>query len=81
MKIINIVEIVNGVLDNIESFPIIEEQLSREIIDQAEDMFSEKAMQHGAKTKEIAKFIEDGSFDNENGYEVLIHWSAINTLE
>lgn len=68
MRIINIVTVKNGVVNDINSFPIHEEQLSNEIINEAEKCFKDNVVKliGSAETMEN----EEITFDNvlENGY-------------
>lgn len=82
MKIINVVEIKNGVVSSIESFPIWENFFSEEeAVEAAEERFLSKAVQNGMKLRESGDALDRGNYDGNNGYEVLIHWSAINVNE
>lgn len=81
MRIVNVLEIINGIPNQIESFPIYEEQLSDDVVQQAEDDFIEKIKEHSADelSEEDEEFyLDEGSFDNKNGYEVYLIWSDIN---
>ena len=42
MRIVNILEIINGIPQSIESFPIFEEQLSEDVVEKAELLFIQK---------------------------------------
>jgi len=59
MRIINLVTIKAGVVDSIESFGIFEEQLSQDVIEQAENRFIEIAKQLGWNP-------DDSEIDNED---------------
>lgn len=82
MRIINVLEIINGIPNNIESFPIYEEQLSEDIVEQAEILFIQKINENiypEVLSDEKQEFhIDEGSYDDMNGYEVYIIWSDIN---
>jgi len=41
MRIINIVEQLNGIITQILSFPVYEEQLSQDVVDEAENTFKQ----------------------------------------
>ena len=47
MRVINIIKIKNGVVDEITSFGIFEEQLSQDVVDEAEADFIAKAKEIG----------------------------------
>lgn len=85
MRVINVVTIKDGVVDEIESFGVFEEQLSDDVVKEAEDAFSKKAIElSGCETLEgfeddhcdMDSFIEDGSFSIANA-SVCISWSDI----
>ena len=85
MRVINIVTVKNGVVDEIESFGIFEEQLSDEVVEPAEELFKKKAIElsgsHSVEDFEddhgdIDSFVEDGSFSIANA-SVSISWSSI----
>lgn len=80
MEIINVIEIRKGILDNVQSFPILHESDKNEIVQRAEKMFTDKAMSNGAEESDwdIEDLLDSGNFDNENGYEVIITWSDVN---
>lgn len=82
MRIINVLEIINGIPNNIESFPIYEEQLSEDIVEQAEILFIQKINENiypEVLSDEKQEFhLDEGSYDDMNGYEVYIIWSDIN---
>ena len=77
MQIINVLEIVNGIPSQIESFPIWEEQLSQDVIKEAEELFVEMIKYHTPDILEedIDYCLEEGSYDNGNGKEVYLIWS------
>lgn len=78
MRIINIIETNtdSGIL-GIESFGIFEEQLSEDVIKQAEDCFTAKAVENGADGDNIGDDIENGYYSRRDGYTVSIVWSDI----
>jgi len=68
MRIINIVTVKNGVVNDINSFPIHEEQLSDEIINEAEKCFKDNVVKLIGSAEAMEN--EEITFDNvlENGY-------------
>ena len=75
MRIVNVIEIVGGVLASIESFPILnDDELRSEQIVKAEELFMNKL---GENVDNPADFLEDGHYESD-GYEVLITWSNVN---
>lgn len=82
MKIINVLEIINGIPQSIESFPIYEEQLSNDVVEKAEALFLQKINKNiypEVLSDEKQQFyLDEGNYDNMNGYEVYIIWSDVN---
>ena len=82
MRIINVLEIRRGILSTPESFPIFEDQLSEEIIEKAELFFIDKINENIApevlSDEEQETHIENGFYQNMNGYEVYLSWSNVN---
>ena len=77
MRIVNVLQILNGIPNMIESFPIWEEQLSGEVIEQAEKFFLEICSKPDKEFTEEEKeyLLDEGSYDDQNGHEVYIIWS------
>jgi hypothetical protein len=84
MRIINLVTIKAGVVDNIESYAVWEEQLVQDVVDVAEKRFLEIAKELGwdeneedATTEE--QILEDGYFECETGTwdSICISWSDV----
>lgn len=78
MRVVSIIEstIDNPVL-SIESFGVFEEQLSDDVVEQAEKLFREKAMENGANEDDVDIDIENGHYSTRDGYTVTIVWSYI----
>lgn len=85
MRIISVIEITNGDFQKVESFPILEEQFSQDIIKNAEKLFSdlieEYCSQDPDKKDEIdylvEQAIENGYYDSL-GYTIYLIWSNVN---
>lgn len=79
MRIINVLEIINGIPRQIESFPIYEPQLSEDVIRLAEDYFLQiiygKNYKQEIKEDEIEFLLDNGWYDDDNGHNVYIIWS------
>jgi hypothetical protein len=78
MRIINVLEIINGIPSQIESFPIWEEQLSQEVVDEAEKLFIQLCKAGGSiefSDEEIEYILDEGQYDDHNGHEIYIIWS------
>lgn len=82
MRIINVLEIINGIPQSIDSFPIYEEQFSEDVVEQAETLFLQKINENihpEVLSDEKQEFyLDEGTYDDMNGYEVYIIWSDIN---
>ncbi len=79
MRIINIVEQLNGIITQILSFPVYEEQLSQDVVDEAENTFKQIINEvTGIDTEDMYEFVEDGNYDDENGWSVSLVWSETN---
>lgn len=82
MRIVNVVEqIMDGTISQILSFPIYEEQLSQDVVTEAENTF--KAIINEVKgidtdSELMDSFIEDGYYNDDNGWELSIVWSETN---
>jgi len=77
MRIINVLEIINGIPSQIESFPIWEEQLSQDVVEEAEEFFIQLCSQPDKEftEEEIEFLLDEGSYDDQNGHEVYMIWS------
>jgi len=76
MRIINVLEIINGIPNSIESFPIYEEQLSEDVVEQAENLFIQKINENiypEVLSDEKQEFyLDEGNYDDMNGYKNII---------
>ena len=78
MRIINVIETnTDNIIVGIDSFGVFEEQLSQEVIEQAEDNFKAKAIENGAKGEDINDHIENGYYIRQDGYAVSLVWSNV----
>lgn len=84
MRVINLITIKAGVVDNIESFGVFEEQLVQDVVDAAEKRFLEIAKKLGwdeddedEMTEE--ELLDNGYFECETGTwdSICITWSDI----
>lgn len=85
MKIINVIEMISGVLSNIKTFPIDHDGFygednadffSEEVaVKRAEELFKKMATENGMDEEDLDEYLDDGSYNNHNGYEVLLVWS------
>lgn len=81
MRIINIIETatdtaINGSIIGIESFAVYEEQLSEDVVNQAENLFRQKAIENGANEDSLHYDIEDGYYTN-GSYTIYLVCSYI----
>lgn len=86
IDVINVFEIVNGVISKIESFVILDNSEDKSLlIKQAENMFECYIRENYHFDEEenqeeiITNAIEEGYFTDNNGYEVQLVWSNVNT--
>ena len=83
MRIINVLEMMGGIPEFIQSFPIYEEQLSEEVVEQAENFFISRIHEFYTfeddenKEQIIQDAIDNGSFETSEGVEIYIIWSDI----
>lgn len=82
MRIINIIEASDFTILGVESFGIFEEQLSGDVVAQAEENFKQKVLANGGPMDEedLKSYVEDGYFrqgDFGDIYTVSIVWSDI----
>ena len=78
MRIINVITVKNGVVNEMFSFAIHEEQLSNEVVEKAEEKFEEVARKMGATDDNIEQALEDGYYENDEPKSVSIVWSYVN---
>lgn len=78
MQIVNVVEIINGNLSSIESFPIsiLEEKYQ---VENAEKLFIKKVRENSTQLDiEDEELLDDAYWSDNSGYEVMISWSEVN---
>jgi hypothetical protein len=77
MRIVNIVRIKSGIPMGIDSFPILEEQLSEDVVNEVEELFIEKVEKFvpNLSDEDRDAYLEDGFFSDEIGNEIYIIWS------
>jgi hypothetical protein len=76
MRVINVVVIKEGVIDNIDSFGVFEEQLVEDVVKPAEELFREKCLEWGALEDDLDFYLEEGYYAGGN-FSVCISWSDI----
>lgn len=81
MRVINVVKIKDNIVDEIFSFGVFEEQLSQEVVEQAETKFQEVAKELGCDTEdefELENLMDSAIYESECGHKsVCISWSDI----
>jgi hypothetical protein len=77
MRIVNLLHIKNGIPQTIDSFPIYEEQLSEDIVNEVEELFIEKIEKFvpNLSDEDRETYLEDGFFSDERENEIYIIWS------
>lgn len=77
MRIINVIEIIRGIVSGVTSFVINDETNKSECVtqlDKAEQRFTDLATENGCE--DINQALDNRNWDDLNGYEVLIIESA-----
>jgi hypothetical protein len=76
-RCINVLEIINGIPSQIETFPIFEEQLSQDVVDAAEEFFMKLIIKNEGDLSEERKeyYLDEAYYCDKNGYELYIIWS------
>jgi hypothetical protein len=78
MQIINVIEIINGNLSGIESFPITGSNTHDQQVQKAEELFLQKSKENSLTEIEDDDLLDDSYWSDNNGYEVMISWSNVN---
>jgi len=81
MRVINVVKIKDGVVDDMESYGVFEEQLVDDVVKPAEDMFIKCAKEIGfddSDPEDVEMTLDNGYYENpELQRSVCITWSDI----
>jgi len=81
MRIINIITQDAGVINEVTSFGVFEEQLVNDVVEKAEELFMKKAKEYGFDEEDCddADILSDGWYESPNGTypSVAIVWSDI----
>jgi hypothetical protein len=76
MKIINVIELLDGDPIISQSFPIYEEQLSQEVKEAAEILFKKILKNNGIDDDEsLNEYTKEKYFSDDNGYRAYIVYS------
>lgn len=76
MRIINVISLADNNTQDIESYGIFEEQLSDEVVEQAEAEFVKRAKELGMTDEQQDDALENGYYEN-GVYCVNLVWSEI----
>lgn len=76
MRIVNVIVIKEGIVDSMESFAVVEEQLSSDVVEKAETLFKEKCIEWGADEDDMDIYIEEGYYAGGN-FSVCLVWSEV----
>lgn len=79
MRIINVIESQSGSVNHVTSFCIHEDQLSQDVIEDAENFFMDTIhSKTGIDKEDMEAFVEDGFYeDKDSGYLIEIGWSDV----
>lgn len=79
MRIVNVIELQGGSVSHITSFCILEEQLSQDVVNDAEIEFKHILYEKTGIDKEnMDKFVEDGCYEDvDTGYILTLTWSDV----
>lgn len=77
LQVVNVITIRNGLLEDVNSYIIMNKTDEKRQVAQAEKDFIELATSHGAKDKDVDMYLDYGSYDDGNGFEVVIMWSNV----
>lgn len=83
MRIINVVKIKHGVVDEIESFAVVDEQLSQEVVDEAEEAFIKAAAELGFDTEDDddVDILMDNAYYSIANASVCFSWSDVENVQ
>ena len=82
MRIINVIVIENNDVKDMESFPVIDEQFSNEVVEQAETYFKMKMKEYGADyldEETIESYVEDGSYTGDD-FNIVLIWTNVESI-
>lgn len=81
MQIINVVEITDGTLLSIDSFPILSDDDLNSQVNEAEQLFFRKCVENDVSlltmNSEEKEDLISGSYWSNSGYSVMISWSDV----
>lgn len=77
MDIINVIEIADGIVLQVATFPIVDSERSAEVVMEAEGFFKKLVVAYYPEIREgaLASYVEDGSCFGDNDYSIQLVWS------
>lgn len=76
MRVVSVIVVKDGVVNDVQSFGVFEEQLSDDVVKPAEKLFSEKCVEYGADEDDLDDLIEDGCYAGGN-FSINLVWSDV----
>lgn len=84
MRVVNLIEVVDGNVSNVNTYGIFEDQLSQDVVEQVEREFKKRVLQQvedfhlePMSEEDVESYVEDGFYKDGNGYSISIVWSNI----
>lgn len=80
MEIVNVIEVINDVVSEPRSFVIPKgnnDPNRTEIVQRAEKLFIDCAKENGMEEDDEEEALDNGTYSNNSGYEVVLSWSSI----
>ena len=75
MEVLNVIEVINNKVIKVKSFIIDDNKGKHPKVTEAEKLFTEMALENGAREDEIETHIEDGYYEGGAEYCVNLVWS------
>lgn len=75
MRIVNVIERSQSGSMTVHSFPVREELLSQDVVDEAESLFVKILTENHVKNIDMEESLEAGYYDDNRGYELYLIWS------
>lgn len=79
VTVINIIVVENNEVKDLESFPVWEEQLSDDVVEQAENHMKKKMIEYGADPNDeetLESYVEDGVYAGSD-FSITLMWTTI----
>lgn len=77
MDIINVIEISDGIVLQVATFPIVDSEMSAEVVAEAEGFFKKLVREYYPEIREgaLLSYVEDGTCFGDNNYSIQLVWS------